>query len=110
MEQVLEYADMAFKLIWPMIILAIPLVVGLGMRYLKSDHQKKMLAAAVDTAYLVVRQIARTTENKIDDKLEEALKLVNEEMGGKLKETDKEKAKRMLMAKHEDLKIQGKDD
>lgn len=93
-----------FNIAWPIILMLLPVVTALVLKQIKDDKNKSLLADAVDIAYLVVNQISRKTDTKIDDKIGEALKVIKDQMGKKnLKESDVTKATQMLMAKHESI-------
>ena len=100
-----EIVELAAQAAWPVLALAIPWLTKKALDHFKEKDQEKLFQTAVDSAYLIVHQISRKTENKIDDKLAEALKAMKEVLGRELTHTEAIKAKAMLRAKHEGIKF-----
>jgi len=100
-EKVLKVANAIFELAMPVVMVLIPVVVGIFVKQLKDKQKQKQLADAADVAYLVVHQMSRKTENKIDDKIAEAIKVVADTLGRDLTEKEKKQVEVKLKAKHE---------
>lgn len=71
----------------------------------KDAKQREAFDAAVNAAYLVVHQISRKTDNKIDDKVAEALKIMKDVLGRNLSKKEVKAATLKIKAKHEAVKF-----
>lgn len=96
---------LANEAVWPVILFVAPWFTRQALKHVKDKEHKQTFKHAVDTAYMVVHQISRKTENKIDDKVAEALKVVKDVLGRELTHEEKGKARSMLRAKHESIKF-----
>ena len=100
-----DVAEVAVNVAWPIILILIPILVSVVWKSMKTKEAKETFSSAIDTAYLVVSQMARKTETKIDDKVGEALKIVSDLIGRELTEPEKKAASSELKAKHEVTKF-----
>ena len=105
LEKINKIAETVGNVIWPLILIALPIVTLVVMKQLKSKEAKQLFSTAIDTAYLVIHQVSRKTETKIDDKLEEALKVMKETLGRDLTVRETKEATVKLKAKHEARKF-----
>jgi hypothetical protein len=90
---------------WPVIVFLTPWLTRQVLKHMKDKDHHVIFQKAVDTAYCVVHQVSRKTENKIDDKVAEALKVVKDVLGRELTHEEKSKARSLLRAKHEGIKF-----
>lgn len=105
LSKVNEIAETVLNVLWPIVLILIPVVSGLIMKSLKTKESREIFNSSIDTAYLVVSQIARKTLTPLDDKVAEALKIMSESLGRELTEKEKAEATLKLKAKHEVTKF-----
>lgn len=75
------------------------LLLFLARKYLKTQAKEKLLKLGVEIAYIVMKEIAAKTDNKVDDKFAIGLKALNDFMnanGQQLTPVDEEKAKALF--------------
>lgn len=92
-----EIADVIFKILGGLVSLLFSILGGLGyMKWAKSERFKT-IQRYIDMAFPAVEALAAKTENKVDDKLVEFLKMVNESLKkagqGELSDTETAAAK-----------------
>lgn len=80
-------------------------------KWLKGSVKEKILMAGIEVAYLMVSELAKRTETKVDDKVALALQYLREWLGThgeELKPVDEAKAKMLFTAMHGKEKLAGK--
>ena len=70
------------------ITLALPWLIKL-LRAKLNNEQELTLSRIAEGAYFAIEKMARKSENKIDDKVAEALKVISEELGREPKPKEK---------------------
>ena len=97
----LELLAMVGNIGLPMVItLALPWLIKL-LRAKLNNEQEITLSRITEGAYFAIERMARKSDNKIDDKLAEALKVVSEELGREPKPREKNVILRTISVLHE---------
>ena len=85
----LELLGMVGNIGLPIVItLALPWLIKL-LRAKLNNEQELTLSRIAEGAYFAIEKMARKSENKIDDKVAEALKVIAEELGREPKPKEK---------------------
>ena len=95
-----------------------PLVVGLVLKILrgiwkeKAADREKLVSFGIEIAYACVAEVAKRTQNKVDDKVAMGLDYLRKWLnanGEELRPVDEEKAKLLFQAMHaKELQMAGK--
>ena len=97
----LELLGMVGNIGLPIVItLALPWLIKL-LRAKLNNEQEITLSRITEGAYFAIERMARKSDNKIDDKLAEALKVVSEELGREPKPKEKNAILRTISVLHE---------
>tara|TARA_R110000751_G_scaffold20073_2_gene59246 strand:- start:8362 stop:8694 length:333 start_codon:yes stop_codon:yes gene_type:complete len=100
----LELLGMVGNIGLPMVItLALPWLIKL-LRAKLNNEQELTLSHIAEGAYFAVEKMARKSDNKIDDKVAEALKIISEELGRNPKPKEKNIILRAIGVFHEKKK------
>ena len=100
----LELLGMVGNIGLPMVItLALPWLIKL-LRAKLNNEQELTLSHIAEGAYFAVEKMARKSDNKIDDKVAEALKIISEELGRNPKPKEKNIILRAVGVFHEKKK------
>ena len=100
----LELLGMVGNIGLPIVItMALPWLIKL-LRAKLSNEQELTLSRIAEGAYFAIEKVARKSDNKIDDKIAEALKVVAEELGREPKAKEKNIILRAISVLHEKKK------
>jgi hypothetical protein len=100
----LELLGMVGNIGLPLVItMALPWLIKL-LRAKLNNEQELTLSRIAEGAYFAIENLARKSENKIDDKVAEALKVVAEELGREPKPKEKNLILRAFNVLHEKKK------
>lgn len=100
----LELLGMIGNIGLPIVItMALPWLIKL-LRAKLNNEQELTLSRIAEGAYFAIEKMARKSENKIDDKVAEALKIVAEELGREPKPKEKSIVLRAMSILHEKKK------
>ena len=100
----LELVLMGINFGLPVVItMALPWLIKL-LRAKLNNEQELTLSKITEGAYYAVERLARKSDNKIDDKLVEALKVISEELGREPKAKEKNIILRTISVLHESSK------
>lgn len=97
----LELLGMVGNIGLPIVItMALPWLIKL-LRAKLNNEQEITLSRIAEGAYFAIEKMARKSDNKIDDKIAEALKVVSEELGRQPKAREKNVILRTISVLHE---------
>lgn len=100
----LELLGMVGNIGLPLVItMALPWLIKL-LRAKLNNEQELTLSKVAEGAYFAIEKLARKSDNKIDDKIAEALKVVAEELGRDPKPKEKNIILRAISVLHEKKK------
>ena len=100
----LELLAMVGNIGLPIVItMALPWIIKL-LRAKLNNEQEITLSKIAEGAYFAIERLARKSDNKIDDKIAEALKVVSEELGRAPKPKEKNVILRTISVLHESHK------
>lgn len=100
----LELLGMVGNIGLPIVItMALPWLIKL-LRAKLNNEQELTLSRITEGAYFAIEKLARKSDNKIDDKIAEALKVISEELGREPKPKEKNIILRAIGILHEKKK------